>query len=365
MLAVYSSIKVKKKNMEQHLFLNTYDSFPLTEHIMDMMRSAKKYIKTGNFMFREPDMKQEILNALNRGVVVFILSNLGEDAERLLGYNHFSKKEYDNHLPNLNDFAEQGAHVRCMGELHAKFLVVDGERSMVMSSNYTKDSLHGNPECGVDLDAENTNCLERIFDTLFVHADDKIEGRDKAGYRFSKVESFVNPNVFTEVLKCEIKMTLAAIRQKDGEIQDTNFCNCKIMEIYESISDMIKKAEEFIYLIAYSFKSLGKLPEIRSALIDAAKRGVSVYLIYNSGNSGSQEEIKKMRAISHGINGLGVPKNHAKLLLTDKDAMLFTANIDGEAGLLSGFELGVFLDDSLWDEAKEVINTIVNLSKSS
>ena len=57
----------------EHLYLNTYDSFPLTERIMKMMRSAKRYIKTGNFMFREPVMKQEILNALNRGVVVFII----------------------------------------------------------------------------------------------------------------------------------------------------------------------------------------------------------------------------------------------------------------------------------------------------
>ena len=67
-----------------------------------------------------------------------------------------------------------------------------------MSSNYTKDSLHGNPECGVDLDADNTICLERIFDTLFVHADDKIEGRDKFGYKFKKVESLVNSNIFDD-----------------------------------------------------------------------------------------------------------------------------------------------------------------------
>lgn len=56
----------------EHLFFNTYDSFPLTERITEMMRNARKYIKTGNFMFREPGMKQEILNALNRGIVVFI-----------------------------------------------------------------------------------------------------------------------------------------------------------------------------------------------------------------------------------------------------------------------------------------------------
>lgn len=349
----------------EHLFLNTSDSFPLTERITEMMRSAKKYIKTGNFMFREPGMRQEILNALNRGIVVFILSNLGEDEERLMGYNRFSKKEYDPHLPNLNDFAEQGAHVRCMSELHAKFLVVDGDQGIVMSSNYTKDSLHGNPECGVDLDVKNSKYLERIFDTLFTHADDKIEGRDKFGYKFRKVVSLVDPNVFNDVLKGNIRMTLAAKQQEEGRILDTNFCNCHITDIYDTISSNIRDAEKFVYLMAYSFRALHKLPKIRSALIDATVRGVSVNLIYNSDNHGSQAELKKLQVNFPviKINALGVPKNHAKLLFTDKDAFVFTANIDGEAGLLSGFELGVSLHETLWDEAKKVINKIGSINQ--
>ena len=110
--------------------------------------------------------------------------------------------------------------------------------------------------------------------------------------------------------------------------------------------------------MAYSFRALYKLPKVRNALIDAAEHGVSVNLIYNSDNHGSQAEIEKLQAVSSTINALGVPKNHAKILLTDEDAFLFTANIDGEAGLLSGFELGVFLDGTLWDEAREVINKI-------
>lgn len=347
----------------EHLLLNTYDSFPLTERIVEMMRSAKKYIKTGNFMFREPNMKQEISNALSRGVVVFILSNLGEDEERLIGLNHFSKKEYDPHLPNLNDFAEQGAHVRCMSELHAKFLVVDGEQGMVMSSNYTKDSLHGNPECGVCLDIENTNCLEKIFDTLFVHADDKIEGRDKIGYKFRKVESLVNPDVFKDVSNCELRMTLAAKQPKDGSVLDTNFCHCQITDIYDSISSSIEEADEYVYLMAYSFRSLHKLPKIKNALTNAIKRGVSVNLIYNEDNLGSQKEIGNLQKDFSTINALGVLKNHAKILLTEKEAFMFTANIDGEAGLLSGFELGVYLDDTLWEEAKDAISKISTINQ--
>lgn len=67
----------------------------------------------------ERDQSQACLNSAehekNQGRKVLNISNLGEDEERLMGYNRFSKKEYDPHLPNLNDFAERGAHVRCMG----------------------------------------------------------------------------------------------------------------------------------------------------------------------------------------------------------------------------------------------------------
>lgn len=159
------------------------------------------------------------------------------------------------------------------------------------------------------------------------------------------------------------KNDIGCQKLKDGKIQDTNFCDCQITGIYDAINSTIEKAKKYVVLMAYSFRALHKLPKIRNALIDAAERGVSVILIYNSDNHGSQAEIEKLRAVSSTINALGVPKNHAKILLTDKEAFLFTANIDGEAGLLSGFELGVFLDDTLWDEAREVINKIGRINQ--
>lgn len=341
--------------------INTYDKFPLTDRIIKMVRESKHYIKTGNFMFREPKMKEELLDACRRGVVVFILSNLGEDEERLLGVNSFGKKEYDPHLPNLNEFAEQGAHVRCMNELHAKFLVVDGKQGMIMSSNYTKDSLWRNPECGVALDLDNTKYLECIFDTLFEHADDKIEGRDKDGYKFRKVYSpIVQPELFDDVLIGDIRMTLSAKNQKGENTSMSNFSFCHITDLYESIVDAINNSNEYLYLVAYSFKSLDKLQPFLAALNGAAQRGVCINIFYNEDNKGSIAAVKKLHEVIPSINAQGVLKNHAKFLLTENVGLMFTANIDGEAGLLSGFELGVELTDMQWDDAKVGLNLLIN-----
>lgn len=344
--------------------LNTYNEFPLTDRIINMVREAKFYIKTGNFMFREPKMKEELLDACRRGVVVFILSNLGEDEERLMGVNSFGKKEYDPHLPNLNEFAEHGAHVRCMNELHAKFLVVDGKQGMIMSSNYTKDSLWGNPECGVALDLDDTKYLESIFDTLFEHADDKIEGRDKSGYKFRKVYSpIVQPELFYDVLMGNIRLTLSA-KAHEGEAPSlSNFSFCKINDLYESIVDAINDSKEYLYLVTYSFRSLDKLQKILVALKKAAKRGVSINLFYNLDNKGSKATLEKLHEMIPMINAQGVLKNHAKFLLTDKVGLMFTANIDGEAGLLSGFELGVELIDMQWQEARDALKLLIEENK--
>lgn len=143
--------------MEPQYYLNTYSTYPLTERIKQIIRGAKKYIKTGNFFFREPGMLEELKTACQRGVVVFILSNLQENENRFVAGNKFKKEEYDPHIPNLMDLVSIGAHVRCISELHAKFILADGEIGMIMSSNYTINSLYGNPECGVDLFKDDCN----------------------------------------------------------------------------------------------------------------------------------------------------------------------------------------------------------------
>lgn len=342
--------------MEPQYYLNTYKTEPLTKRILDLIKGAKTYIKTGNFFFREPAIQEELLNACRKGVIVFILSNLRQEENRLVAGNRFSKEEYDPHIPNLMELVEEGAHVRCVSELHAKFIITDSEEGMIMSSNYTHNSLHGNPECGADLSTNDTKYLERIFDTIFVHADTRLVGRGTKAYTFKFTEDPIQPDIFDNE-DTNIVMTLSGKQEKEGLSGTTNFSECHIQGIYQEIADIIDDSDEFVYLAAYSFKSLAKLPLIRNAIINAANRGVNMNLIYRKDLEDSRSQIDKLIHKAPSIHVEGFPENHAKFLLTEKDGLLFTANID-DAGLLNGFELGIYLNDTQYQQAKDGLNAL-------
>ena len=337
--------------MEPQYYLNTYKTEPLTKRILDLIKGAKTYIKTGNFFFREAAIQEELLNACRKGVIVFILSNLRQEENRLVAGNRFSKEEYDPHIPNLMELVEEGAHVRCVSELHAKFIIADGEEGMIMSSNYTHNSLHGNPECGADLSDNDTKYLERVFDTIFVHADTRLVGRGTKAYTFKFTEDPIQPDIFDNE-DTNIVMTLSGKQEKEGLSGTTNFSECHIQGIYQEIADIIDDSDECVYLAAYSFKSLAKLPLIRNAIINAANRGVNMNLIYRKDLEDSRSQIDKLIQKAPSIHAEGFPKNHAKFLLTEKDGLLFTANID-DKGLLNGFELGIYLNDIQYQQAKD------------
>ena len=339
--------------MNPKYYLNTYSTYPLTERIKQIIRGAKKYIKTGNYFFREPGMLEALKAACQRGVVVFILSNLRDDENRYVAGNKFKKEEYDPHIPNLMDLVSIGAHVRCIGELHAKFILADGEIGMIMSSNYTIDSLYGNPECGVDLFKDDYNYLEGIFDTIFTHADTRLVGRKKDGYVFKSYSSLIDPMVFQDN-ESNILLTLAPRNNT------TNLSNCNITSLYHEIANIINDAEECVFLAAFSFREIDKLPLIKNALVNAASRNLEIYLIYNSKHDRVEKEIYQLQTELSSIKSWGIPKNHAKFLFTEKEGIIFTSNIDGEAGLLNGFELGVRLSEHQYDQC---VNSIQELEQ--
>lgn len=338
--------------MEPQYYLNTYSTYPLTERIKQIIRGAKEYIKTGNYFFREPGMLEELKAACQRGVVVFILSNLQENENRFVAGNKFKKEEYDPHIPNLMDLVSIGAHVRCIGELHAKFILADGEIGMIMSSNYTIDSLYGNPECGVDLFNDDCNYLERLFDTIFTHADTRLVDRKKDGYIFKSNSSLIDP-VFQDN-ESNVLLTLAPRNNT------TNLAKCNITSLYHEIANIINDAEECAFLAAFSFREIDKLPLIKNALVNAASRDLEIYLIYNSKHDRVEKEIYHLQKELSNIISWGIPKNHAKFLFTEKEGIIFTSNIDGEAGLLNGFELGVRLSELQYDQC---VNSIQELEQ--
>lgn len=346
--------------MRRQLYLNTADRNELTDRVLAIINSANTYIKTGNFFFREPKIIKALENAVQRGIVLFVLSNIkGYDEEGVVDIDEeFQKIDSDPHLPNLANVVEIGGHVRCMGELHAKFILSDNGDGLIMSSNYTIDSLHGNPECGAELGSKDVNRLEQLFDTLFTYADIRLKGYDKDGYVFRKEQQKLDAAKLTQS-DSNILLTLGPNDPK----RITNFSNCNIHTIYDAIVDAISKANERLTIVSYSFKDLDDLPEFTSALSDAYKRGVKIELLYRDDHEKSVCQLHLLSQGMPGIKRFGIPKNHAKLLLTEQQALLFTANIDGSAGMKGGFELGVRLNNQQYEEASDIIKQLKEYSK--
>ena len=75
----------------------------------------------------------------------------------------------------------------------------------------------------------------------------------------------------------------------------------------------------------------------------------------------SIEEINKLKSL--GCVVYGDDNNHSKCILSEKDGILFTANIDGKQGLLNGFEVGIKLTNEQRAIANNHIKDLVQASK--
>ena len=105
-----------------------------------------------------------------------------------------------------------------------------------------------------------------------------------------------------------------------------------------------------------------RLPEFNDVIKAAINRGVNVYLYSNDkGQVGSLEasviaiqQLEKM-----GCKSYGDDNNHSKCVLSEKEGIIFTANIDGNSGLKSGFEVGCILTETQRQMAENHIQELI------
>ncbi len=336
--------------MNSNYYFNDKNSTELKERIFQLIRGANRYIKTGNFLFKDSNLNKVLLEAVERGVAIFVLSNIkgGENRSKCSSPDY--KDETDPHIPNLHELHRKGIHVHCNDNLHAKFLICDGAEGLLMSANYTPDSLSGNPESGVDLFGNELIDMEFVFDKLFMSPDIKLS-EDGKEYRYLKSEKPLPEDTFNQV-GSESRLRLTAASQKQ-----TNLAKCHVRTLYDSILDIINKAEKELTVVSWSFKNLENLPEFNKALEAAIDRMVNVHIYYNN-----KAETKKVEITEGQLKKLHdsnffkqnchpFPYNHSKCVISEKDGILFTSNIDGWSGLLSGFEVGCLLNENQRNKA--------------
>lgn len=330
--------------MAEKLYFNDASSSELTGRIFQLIRGAKKYIKTGNFFFKDKTIQKELLEAAHRGIAIFVLSNLTGSE----GFVRTTKDESDPHIPHLHELERHGVHVCLCKELHAKFLISDGEEGLIMSANYTPDSLYGNPENGVDIVGKELEDLELIFDTMYLNPD-RILSSDGESYVYKEINRKISPQKFDRIgTSSRLRMTASSETKVNYK---TNLSKCCNHSIYSTILKIVREATDAIVLVSWSYNQVHKLPELKNELQEAINRGVKVSLLY--GSKGLSDRIEKTRINALELIGaenkssiVQFTDNHAKCIVSEKEGFIFTANIDGGRGLLNGFELGCVLTET-------------------
>lgn len=344
--------------MEQKLYYNSQRNSELTDRIYELINKAERYIKTGNFIFQDPGLNDALIQAAEKGIAIFVISNLRGDEER----GKYEKKvssEIDPHIPHLHELSRKGAHVHLSNDLHAKFLIVDGKEGLIMSSNYTYNSLYINPENGVDIAGAELIDLEKLFDVLFTYQDIVLcdEGNK---YRYLETNIPIDSDLLKDIGE-KSKLIFTAKSEKN------NLRNCSYTSIYTKIVEVINAAQEYLIIVSWSYKKVEKLHELVKAIKAAQNRRVILRLLYS--DKMSSESLDRTEKELQKIVGKDkfntcckiLPENHSKCVLSEKEGLLFTANIDGKSGLLSGFEIGCILSEEQREQAYNHIKKILTI----
>jgi len=351
-----------------NFYINKRGHYNLTDHLKTLITGAHSYIKICSFLIQDKDIVEMLEKKSRSGeAAVFVLSNLrssdykkeeyqsaDEDSESVTT----DKYGFDSHYEFLQNLYKTGIHVRLLNDLHAKFIIVDGTDGLLMSANISPNSLSNNVETGMSLSEQDTKSLEYVFDVMYNHADIKKYTEYKAMDIIVSNESLIPEDSFRD-LKGNIRLTACPFNNTMS-----NLLELQITSIYKEIISIMRNANKYLFLVSWEFKDRNNaLSEFKTEVRRAIARGVEISLFFNkkgpSDNLKAQDAFVK-RLINDGCHAYADECNHSKCVISEKEGMLFTANIDGGSGLKTGFEVGCLFDSEQLRTATEHVRCLIN-----
>ncbi len=312
--------------------------------ITDLISNAKTYIKVCSFIIDNKQIFDLLMEQLRkRNLSVFILTAIDERNIKSDILNEIESEEFSalRHFEFIGELVKAGGHIRASPSAHAKFLIQDGNKAIIMSANLTEPSLimnqgkmDPNYESGILLENKSeVTTLERIFDSIFQYG--------------TKFKRFI-----------EFSKDIQLIDIKDIDINEADFppMNTPILWSYEEYHQLlydkmiltIAQGMSQINLSTFSIVGLRNLnefiQEVKSFIID---RNGAVNIYCRAMNHRFDHISACLQLSDLGVKIYGDMFNHSKgISVDDKEGIIFTANIDGKHGLKSGFEIGYHLNNS-------------------
>lgn len=340
------------------IFYNNDTDRNLTHRVVDLIDTAKEWIKACNLYFDDLGIREALQKALERGVAVLVLTNLdgatGEESTRKnTGKKGHVAQTTQNfmHSAALSKLYDAGAHISGLDGLHAKFLLTDTGEGMITSLNFTPNSTNSISELGVEVHGDEYDELEKIFDLIFLRPDQYRFASYGSHFTYERPSETIDDSLLSRM--SHIKMTLAPSNRGSGNA----LSDCDIHDLRDEIFDIINSAEsgEDLYVATYSLhddtvNTDGQ--KIGEALLQAKERGVKLKILMR------KENYKYMKGLFVHLH----KDNHAKAVLTTERGIIFTGNLTTES-FENGFDLGVTLTPDQIADTKIFIDQLIEQTK--
>jgi len=315
----------------EYLPVTLQEKIELKRLILKGIDEANECLKICSFILTDVD----VINALVRKLdstetAIFILTQLDESkfSTSFLTDEEIKENPSQYHLDAIATLNDKGAHIRASGSVHAKFIIVDNDYTILTSANITRSSLNENPESGVILRDDLCKDAAIVFDLV---------------YRYG--------TTYSRFIKAGGNKRY--ILQNENNLQDSwlpDASNGFLFTlsgskryIYDEMIRIIDEANSELILSTYCIVGVEKLKEFTDAIKNAIDRGVRVVVFCRGMNYRSDHLYGSKLLADLGCELYGDLLNHSKGLSNENDSMIFTANVDGRHGLEGGFEVGAKL----------------------
>lgn len=339
------------------IFLTQEENNSLKIEILNLIAKSKEVLKICSFILTDKQVYDALLNKVQTSdTAIFILTQL--DQSKLLNSlslldvltdEELKENSTQTHLRFIKTLYENGVHVRASLSAHAKFILSDRKIGFITSANLTTPSLTFNTESGVYVDEKGTLELDQLFDVIFQRG---------TGYR-QFISSTKKQKMF--IVQAEVKIDKNLLPNPFNSNLRYTYEN-ETNNLFEEIIKIIDEAVEYLYISTYSIVGLALINEFTQAIKNANNRGVKLNLFCRGMNYKSDHLNSAGILHSIGCEIFGDIFNHSKGIINEKTGMIFTANIDGNHGLINGFEVGNILTETQRSEFLKILKYLIETS---
>lgn len=328
------------------LFVTNEFEQSIKTKILELIDTSISSIKLCSFIVSDPDIYSALMNKLkSTETAIFILTQLDENKLSVsLIAEDLSENFNQKHIDYIGRLYESGAHVRAAKSAHAKFVISDNSSALIMSANITTPSLNTNPESALQIeDKDDINSIVELFDIIYQYGTEftKFKTASKSKQFIVSRDITIQNEWLRELSKNNLKFTWAESNRS----------------LYHTMIDIINNADTNnpLLISTYSVVGLGNIPELTEAIAAHHQKGGTIKL-FCRGMNYRVDHLKNCQILAElGVQIYGDLFNHSKGIVSSCSGIIFTANIDGNHGLISGFEIGLKLNKEKLENLKKFI----------